>query len=102
MIESYHREMILNKLNKVFTGFAFGTLFASHVFAGSLGATYTDSSVVSLEVVDRVQITNVWFLAIEDTTKISHLLSGTSQDLILEWQSLRKSSTFISRIGFLN
>jgi hypothetical protein len=53
--------MILNKLNKVFTGFAFGTLFASHVFAGSLGATYTDSSVVSLEVVDRVQITNVWF-----------------------------------------
>jgi hypothetical protein len=52
--QSYHREMTMNKLNKVFTGIAFGTLFASQVFAGSLGATSTDSSVVSLGVVDRV------------------------------------------------
>ena len=49
----------MNKLNKVITGVTFGTLFASQVFAGSLGATSTDTSVVSLEVVDRVQITNV-------------------------------------------
>jgi len=38
---------------------AFATLLTGQAVAGTLGATSTDNSVVSLEIVDRVQITNV-------------------------------------------
>jgi hypothetical protein len=49
----------MNKLNKIITGAALTTLLAGQAVAGTLGATSTDNSIVSLEVVDRVQITNV-------------------------------------------
>ncbi len=49
----------MNKFSKVLATATISTLFASQALAGSLGATSTDSSILSLEVVDRVQITNV-------------------------------------------
>jgi hypothetical protein len=49
----------MNKLNKIMTSAALSILFAGQAFAGTLGATSTDDSVVTLEIVDRVQISNV-------------------------------------------
>ena len=68
----------MNKLNKIMTGVAFGALFAGQAFAGTLGATSTDTSVVSLEIVDRVQITNVDNIALGAYSG-SGVLSGSTQ-----------------------
>jgi hypothetical protein len=55
----YSKEIKMRKLNKIMTGVALGTIVAGQAFAGALGGTSTDDSIVTLEVVDLVQITNV-------------------------------------------
>lgn len=50
----------MNTFNKkAIAGFVFGTMVAGQAFAGSLGATSSDTSLVTLEIADKVQITEV-------------------------------------------
>ncbi len=49
----------MNRIYTTLVGFTLAATFTGQAYAGSLGATSTDTSVISLEVVDRVQITGV-------------------------------------------
>ncbi len=49
----------MNTFNKIVTGLALSTVVAGSALAGTIGDTSTDNSVVTLEIADKVQITNV-------------------------------------------
>jgi hypothetical protein len=54
-----NRKNTTGKIVKLAAGLAMGTFFVAQASAGTLGATSTDTSIVTLEVVDLVQITNI-------------------------------------------
>ncbi len=68
----------MNQFSKTAAAIAFGSLVAGQALAGTLGATSTDTSIVSLEVVDRVQITNVDNIALGAYSGTG-VLSGATQ-----------------------
>jgi hypothetical protein len=53
------KELIMKKLGKIGILVSLSTLLAGQALAGTLGATSSDNSVITLEVGARVQITNV-------------------------------------------